>query len=105
MSLAGLQTPQKAFPGAFLNTPAPNKTASSRALQPFNPQSGQAPQDNSQNTVQQSQASAQAYTAGNGANTGAPKGLSLIERAARTLNSTFEEEGRYPALDNYISRK
>lgn len=30
--------------------------------------------------------------------------MSLVERAARSINATLEEEGRFPPLENYITR-
>lgn len=102
MSLTGPQTPQKQYPGAFVNTPAPNRSApNAGALQQYT---------GAQNTGQDGQPprqdGAQAQGSSNSTATGgAPKGLSMIERAARTLNATFEDEARYPALDNYISRE
>lgn len=79
--------------------------STSSAIPAFRQQSGPAQQSNNQNTAQQGQGAPQSQGAGNAAtNAGAPKGLTLIERAARTLGTAFEDESRYPALDNYISR-
>jgi hypothetical protein len=33
------------------------------------------------------------------------QGVSLVERGARTINAALEQEAKYPALDNYISRE
>lgn len=62
-------------------------------------QAQQAPQQQQQQgQMQQSQqAAAVSSTVG--------QGLGLVERGARTISTALEQEAKYPALDNYISRK
>lgn len=72
-------TPQRPGPGAFINTPAPNRAGLQR--QPSQPQ----PQ-------QQTQALP------------APPVESAIERAARTVNSMLDRDSRYPSLEGYIGQ-
>lgn len=63
-------------------------------------QAQQAPQlqQQQQGQMQQSQQSAAVSSTGG-------QGLSLVERGARTISTALEQEAKYPALDNYISRK
>ncbi|KAF2035093.1 nucleoporin-domain-containing protein [Setomelanomma holmii] len=68
-------TPQRPGPGAFINTPAPNRPGIQR--QPS-----------------MSQHQQQALPA--------PPAESPIERAARTINSMLDRDSRYPSLENYI---
>ncbi len=75
-------TPQRPTPGAFINTPAPNRPWSShdrhRMAQPPHP----------------------AHTHA----LPAPPAESSIDRAARTINSMLDRDSRYPALEAYIGR-
>lgn len=74
-------TPQRQGPGAFINTPGPNRPGLQR-------QSSM-----SQPPPQQTQALP------------APPTESPIERAARTINSMLERDNRYPSLEAYIGRE
>jgi nuclear pore complex protein Nup155 len=74
-------TPQRPTPGAFVNTPAPNRGGLARQPSMSQPQ----PQ------------LAQALPA--------PPVESAIERAARTVNSMLDRDNRYPALEAYIGRE
>ncbi|KAL6710987.1 hypothetical protein ACN47E_006862 [Coniothyrium glycines] len=73
-------TPQRAGPGAFINTPAPNRPNFQR--QP----------SMSQPAPQQQQALP------------APPVESPIDRAARTINSMLDKDSRFPALEGYIGQ-
>lgn len=100
------QTPQRALPGAYIQTPAPNRF-----------QSGQIPPPNfllsSASSIQQhgAQAQAQAGVLVPGSQQvtgigGTPVDrLKPISRAAKTINETLAQEAKYPELDSYIGRK
>jgi nuclear pore complex protein Nup155 len=81
-------TPQRSGPGAFINTPAPNRPNFQRQSSMSQPQS----QSQSQSQPQQ-----QALPA--------PPVESPIERAARTINNMLDRDSRYPSLEGYIGRK
>jgi len=118
MSLVVPQTPQKPLPGAFLNTPALKRQYSltngtqqasifrsnSQLSQP-QPQAQRQSAGNQQHQApNQSQVKGQQNgTAGSGA-ASAAGGMSSVERGARTINTTLDEEGRYPPMENYITR-
>lgn len=120
MSLTVSQTPQKPLPGTYLNTPALNRRFSLSGVSQFQsifrsnsslvkqaPQSQPTGQQHQQPQQQpQSQHAQQAPQNANAASSTAntSSGLSLVERAARTINVTLEEEGRFPPLENYITR-
>jgi hypothetical protein len=81
-------TPQRPGPGAFINTPAPNRPNFQRQSSLSQPQ----PQSQSQPQQQQ-----QALPA--------PPTESPIERAARTINNMLDRDCRYPSLEGYIGRE
>jgi len=81
-------TPQRPGPGAFINTPAPNRPNLQRQSSMSQSQS-QPPQQHQQ----QQQALP------------APPVETPIERAARTINSMLDRDNRYPSLEGYIGRK
>ncbi len=99
------QTPPKALPGAYIQTPAFNKFQMGSNSQPAF-RSVPAPLQQQQNgpklggqalSVQPQQTqSIGKSTAGD---------LKPIERAARSINETLNQESRYPELDNYIGRE
>ena len=76
-------TPQRPGPGAFINTPAPNRPGLQRQASVSQPQPQQ----------QQTRALP------------APPVESTIERAARTINSMLDRDSRYPSLEGYIGRE
>jgi len=71
-------TPQRPTPGAFVNTPAPQRPSFSRQASMSTAQPAPLP---------------------------APPQESAIERAARTINSMLDRDNRYPALEAYIGRE
>ncbi|KAH3995531.1 hypothetical protein HBI56_146280 [Parastagonospora nodorum] len=81
-------TPQRPGPGAFINTPAPNRPNLQR-------QSSMS-QSQSQPPQQQQQQQQQALPA--------PPVESPIERAARTINIMLDRDNRYPSLEGYIGQ-
>lgn len=131
MALAMPQTPQKPFPGAFINTPAPSRQLSqpgaltssvfNRATQSSMAQSSGAQvqqgqssfffsqQGQGQQQVQQQQQGQQGQqlqqTQQSTTSSMPSQGVSLVERGARTINAALDQDAKYPALDNYISRK
>ena len=74
-------TPQRPTPGAFVNTPAPNRPGFTRTGSMSQPQ------------PQQQQALP------------APPAESPIDRASRTINSMLDRDNRFPALEAYIGRE
>ena len=88
------KTPQKP-PGAFFNTPGPLKTVGQRGPTAISAQPSQP------NAVQQQRQTQEPPTqkSANAAD------VTAIERAARTINNALDEEGKYPALDNYVNRE
>jgi nuclear pore complex protein Nup155 len=81
------QTPQKALPGAYLQTPAPAPSqnvlfAKPAAASPAMPLPKLPP----------------------AASRSKNQTLSTEERGAQTVNDTLFQESRYPDLDNYLSR-
>lgn len=74
-------TPQRPTPGAFINTPAPNRPGLARQASMSQPQ----------------QQPVQALPA--------PPAESPIDRASRTINSMLDRDNRYPALEAYIGRE
>ncbi|CAA9961837.1 hypothetical protein PTMSG1_05214 [Pyrenophora teres f. maculata] len=72
-------TPQRPTPGAFVNTPAPNRPGFTRPGSMSQPQ-------------QQQQALP------------APPAESPIDRASRTINSMLDRDNRFPALEAYIGQ-
>lgn len=130
MALAMPQTPQRPLPGGFVNTPAPSHALSqvgaltssifNRGIQASMAQSSgqqngqgavygqqqqtqQPPQQQQQGQMQQQQQQQQSQQTASSNTSG--QGLSLVERGARTISAALEQEAKYPALDNYISRK
>jgi nuclear pore complex protein Nup155 len=77
-------TPQRSGPGAFINTPAPNRPNFQRQSSMSQPQPQPQPQQ-------------QALPA--------PPVESPIERAARTINNMLDRDSRYPSLEGYIGRE
>ena len=100
-----VQTPQRPLPGAYLQTPAINKTQSEPISQPsFGSSSAisiprNVSQPSNQGLAQQSQQSGQL-----GARP-STEPLNPIERASKTINDTLTQEMRYPELDSYIGRE
>ena len=97
MFAAPPQTPQRQLPGAYVQTPAQTR--------PY--QLGQTSQPNLRTSTvsAQQQYGSQGQNQQNGQATRRPQveELKPVERASRTINQTFEQESRYPALDTYVS--
>lgn len=86
------QTPQRPLPGAFFNTPAPNRMAPQN---PFH-----------QNIFQPRSNTAAGPPAGQPVREApAPQILQPIQRAARTINDVLLREASFPDLDSYVRRK
>jgi nuclear pore complex protein Nup155 len=79
-------TPQRPGPGAFINTPAPNRPGMQRQSSMSQPP----PQPQLQQQQQQQQLQPVE---------------SPIERAARTINTMLDRDSRYPSLEGYIGRE
>lgn len=95
-------TPQRPLPGAYVQTPAPSlnyQSGLSSRPGAVTAQSQYGSQGQSQALTQQRQQNGQV------AGRPAAEELRPIERAARTINQTLEQESRYPALDTYVGRK
>ena len=99
------QTPQKALPGAYIQTPAINRFQPSSVSYP-NLRSV-APSSQPQNGVQSNNQAVsrpppqqQNQTATNRS----VETLQPIERAARTITEMLNQEAQYPELDSYIGR-
>lgn len=73
-------TPQRPTPGAFVNTPAPNRPALFRAA----------------STQQQLQPAAPVTTA---------PSLAPLERAARAINTALDKDASYRPLEETLGRK
>jgi hypothetical protein len=106
MSLAGLQTPQKPLPGAFVQTPAPSRyqTGADPRRQLFRSQSLSGQQSNglqmqSSTSGQQEQQISQIQSQPQ-----APP-LLPVQRAARTVNEALQRDANFPDLDSYVKRK
>lgn len=87
------QTPQKALPGAYVQTPAVSSLSACR--------------DRTSNIFQHpSQALSQQ---GQGAQSGTQRSNvdepQPVARAARAVNEALSQESQYPDLDSYIGRK
>ncbi|KAL5119140.1 hypothetical protein ACEQ8H_002847 [Pleosporales sp. CAS-2024a] len=80
-------TPQRPAPGAFINTPAPNRPAFQRQSSVSQPQSQPPPPPPSQQHALP-----------------APPPETPIERAARTINTMLDRDSRYPSLEGYIGQ-
>lgn len=99
-----VQTPQRPLPGAYLQTPAPNKfQAGQISLPPFRSNLAPLTQDGPQIQNQPLASSTQQAP---------PEGgkppvetLKPLDRAARTINEVLSLETKYPELDSYIGRK
>jgi len=119
MSLVVSQTPQKPLPGSYLNTPALKRRYSlsngtqQASIFRSNSQLSQAqPQAQRQSSgTQQNQAANQTHAkAQQNSTTGsvvasAAGGMPPVERGAHTINTMLDEEGRYPPMENYITRR
>ncbi len=111
MSLAP-QTPQRALPGAYVQTPALSRFKSAHPGQPIQ-------RSNSANSlsklrsfgqglsakVTESSESAPPPKAADEGERQSLETLKPIERAAKTINETLAQDARYPELDSYIGRK
>ncbi|KAL8662879.1 MAG: hypothetical protein Q9202_004301 [Teloschistes flavicans] len=89
-----LGTPQKALPGAYIQTPANNKYQGRQPNPRPNPAISQ-----QQNALQHQGQDVQA----GGQKTGV-EDLEPIARAAKAVNEALVEESRYPDLDSYIGQ-
>lgn len=82
------QTPQKALPGAYLQTPAPAPSQNALFAKPV-----VAPPAMALPKLPPAASRSKNQT------------LSTEERGAQTVNDTLFQESRYPDLDNYLSRR
>lgn len=98
------QTPQKAHPGAFIQTPAMINNKPSSVSYP-NLRSV-APSSQEQHGAQgNNQAVGRPPPQQNQTATNRPvETLQPIERAARTITEMLNQEAQYPELDSYIGR-
>lgn len=99
------RTPPKALPGAYIQTPAFNKFQTGSMPQPAF-RSVPAPLQQQQNGPKSggqalSVQPQQRYTVGKST----AGDLKPIERAARSLNETLNQESRYPEIDSYVGRE
>ncbi|KAI9728065.1 MAG: hypothetical protein M1834_007781 [Cirrosporium novae-zelandiae] len=95
---AALQTPQRPVPGAFMQTPAVNR----QQQQPFQPTlHGSHPNDDpfSRDNARRT---ATASAVPTNAMTRSAENLSTRERAAKTINETLAQDGKYPEIDTYL---
>lgn len=106
MAFAGLQTPQKPLPGAFVQTPAPSRYQTGpdprRQLfrsQPSGGQQSNALQVQSSSPAQQLRQTSQSQT------TTQAQPLLPVQRAARTINEVLQRDANFPDLDSYVKRK
>ncbi|KAI4204834.1 MAG: hypothetical protein LQ350_000900 [Teloschistes chrysophthalmus] len=94
MSSYALGTPQKAFPGAYIQTPAVNKFQTRQPNPRPNPALSQ-----QQNALQYQGQDVQA-----GGQKPGVEDLQPIARGAKAVNEALTEESRYPDLDSYIGQ-
>lgn len=95
------QTPQRALPGAYVQTPAPKLGQSAQPNFRFLP-APLIPQNGSHVHNQVLAAPTKQSVALEGGKPGDT--LKPIERAAKTINETLASESKYPELDSYIGR-
>lgn len=94
---AAPQTPQRQMPGFYFNTPALNRQPSFEARAFNRPQHGstaeQAPVSypNLSNSLNQPMPAPP------------PKSMSLVERAAKTINDKLDQDKKFPTLDSYLT--
>ena len=105
MSFAGLQTPQKPLPGAFLQTPAPlrNQTSADPRRQLFRTGSFDGQQSNAL-TPQNGMPVGQQQVLQVQTQTQAPP-LLPVQRAARTISEVLQRDASFPDLDSYVKRE
>lgn len=102
MALPLPQTPQKALPGAYVQTPAAHRFATTAISQP---------------EFRSVSASARQQYGGQVSGTpGQPHQLQVterpglenirpVERAAKSINDTLSQESRFPEIDSYVGRE
>lgn len=99
------QTPPKTLPGTYVQTPAFTKFQVGAISQPAfrsvpaplqQQQNGPMPGGHARSMQPQQMQTAGKSTAGD---------LKPIERAARSINETLNQESRYPEIDSYIGRE
>lgn len=101
MSFAAQGTPQRLLPGAFMNTPAPNRTQLYQAPARFSAPPSAPSQNIGPQQQSQSAAGQQAATS----SSSAPRERSPVERGAQYINDLLESEARFPELDSYVTRE
>lgn len=95
------QTPQRALPGAYIQTPAPKL---GHLPQPnFRFQAASLIPQNGSHVRNQVLAPPKQSVALEGGKSSGDT-LKPIERAAKTINETLASETKYPELDSYIGR-
>lgn len=105
MSLPPPQTPPKALPGAYLQTPAFTRFSAGAVSQQssYPASTSLQKQHGAQNTGGQA-LSRQPQTL-QATDRPAVESLRPIERAARGINDTLNQDSRYPEIDSYIGRE
>lgn len=97
-------TPQKPLPGAYLATPAVSRQFNQPHVSTQSPFVSASNQQNSYESPANGGIIYPQIEAQSTPGIKPSKSLSLIERAARTINTTLEEEARFPAIDSYVNR-
>lgn len=95
------QTPQRRVPGAFQQTPAPNRTQVSAPTQASSFRSVSYPSLPKDFARASEPVQAQSVASPAPA---AAENLKPLQRAAATINETLDHEKRYPELDSYVGR-
>ncbi|KAI9844451.1 MAG: hypothetical protein M1838_002187, partial [Thelocarpon superellum] len=100
MSMA-VQTPQRPLPGTFIQTPAATRQSSGIAPPQFRPTASA--------SVHTTATPPTSFPPQPPATTAplpiaAPEALTPLQRAARTINETLNQELRYPELDSYVGQ-
>src|SRR3979411_1471077 len=103
MSVAGLQTPQRPLPGAFVQTPAPSRyqTGADPRRQLFRSQSSSGQQSNGLQTQNSNSGQQQQQISLSQSQTQAPP-LLPVQRAARSVNEVLQRDANFPDLDSYV---
>lgn len=113
MSVYAPVTPQRPLPGHYIQTPAPNqpnfgqtaqqqqRPSLTRGGSQFDSTPGPVgPQQNGALVQTSSQVQPTAQTA----STAGAVTLSAAQRAAKAINDSLQQDARYPAFDDYVSR-
>lgn len=103
------QTPLRVAPGGWAYTPGPAKQPFNLGLGGSFGAGGPSPPPLQQNGLQTSRSAQDSLfpqtSTVNGSQPGYNTSEENVERAARTINATLDEEAKFPAFDNYVSRE